>query len=195
MGYSSYQFLSQFLSQFLNRFLSWFLSFLISSSSLGYKYSFTTIVLKLVDLLGSYILYISPSILSNLNRLVHLPLYLVLSLRYISTSKLRGRLQIVVTDGPFYQFSVLSTCFFTLILAISSITFFMAAARWVIEGVGRLSSLIQGQALKIRRVGTRPFRPAVLLAAFTTIYKASSLVIPKSSSSFIIIQYTRRRVR
>jgi len=59
-------------------------------------------VLKSVGPLGSYILHISPLILSNLNRLVYLPLCLVLPLRYISTSKLRGRLWIVVTDGPFY---------------------------------------------------------------------------------------------
>jgi len=58
-------------------------------------------VLKSVGLLGSCTLYVSLLILSNLNRLVYLPLYLVLPLRYISTSKLRGRLWIVVTDGPF----------------------------------------------------------------------------------------------
>ena len=51
-------------------------SFLLGSSS--YRYSFTTIVLKLVGLLGSYTLYISLIILSNLNRLFYLPLYLVL---------------------------------------------------------------------------------------------------------------------
>jgi len=89
-------------------------------------------VLKLVGLLGSYTLYISPLILSNLNRLVYLLLCLVLPLRHMSTSELRGRLWIVVTDGPFYWFSALLTCFFTLILVISSITFFIAAACCVI---------------------------------------------------------------
>jgi len=39
----------------------------------------------------------------------------------------------------------------------------------------------------MRRVRTKLFRLAVLLAAFTTIYKASSLVISKSYSFFIII--------
>jgi len=124
--------------------------FLISSSSssllgsfgLGYRYSFTTIVLKLVGPLGSYTLYISLLILSNLNRLVYLPLCLVLPLRYRSTFELRGRLRIVVTDGPFYWFSALLTYFFTLILAISSIAFFMAAACCIIEGASRLSLLI-----------------------------------------------------
>jgi len=96
-------------------------------------------VLKLVGLLGSYILYISPLIPSSLNRLVYLPLYLVLPLRHISTSKLRGRLWIIVTDRPFCWFNTLLTCFFTLILTISSITFFIAAARYVIEGANRLS--------------------------------------------------------
>ena len=65
---------------------------LLGSSSLGYRYSFTIMVLKLVGLLGSYTLYISLLIPSNLNRPVHLLLCLVLPLRYISTSKLRGRL-------------------------------------------------------------------------------------------------------
>ena len=99
-------------------------------------------VLKLVGPLESYTLYISPLILSNLNRLVHLPLYLVLPLRYISTSELRGRLWIIVTDGPFCWFSALLTYFFTLIFAISSIAFFIAAACYIIEGAGGSSSLI-----------------------------------------------------
>jgi len=73
----------------------------LGSSGLGYRYSFTIVVLKLVGPLGSYTLYISPSILSNLNRPVYLPLYPVLPSRYTSTSKLRGRLWIVVTDRLF----------------------------------------------------------------------------------------------
>ena len=113
-----------------------------SSFGLGYRYGFTTIVLKLVGPLGSYILHVSPLILSNLNRLVHLPLCPVLPLRYISTSELRGRLWIVVIDGPFCWFSILLTCFFTLILTISSIAFFIAAARYIIEGASGLSLLI-----------------------------------------------------
>jgi len=117
-------------------------SSLLGSSGLGYRYGFTTIVLKSVGLLGSYILYISPSILSSLNRLVYLPLCPVLPLRHTSTSKLRGRLWIVVIDGPFCWFSALLTCFFALIFTISSIAFFMAAARCVIEGAGGSISLI-----------------------------------------------------
>jgi len=66
-------------------------------------------VLKLVGLLGSYILYISLLIPSSLNSLVHLPLYLVLPLRYISISKLRGRSWIIVINGPFYWLSALLT--------------------------------------------------------------------------------------
>jgi len=77
-------------------------SLVSSSSSLGYRYGFTAVVLKLVGPLGSYILYISLLIPSNLNGLVHLLLYPVLPLRYISTSELRGRLWIIVTDGLFY---------------------------------------------------------------------------------------------
>jgi len=48
----------------------------------------------------------------------------------------------VVTDGLFYWFSVLLTYFFALILTISSIAFFIAAARCVIEGASRSSLLI-----------------------------------------------------
>jgi len=99
-------------------------------------------VLKLVSPLGSYILHISLLILSSLNRPVYLLLCLVLPLRYISTSKLRGKLWIIVTDRPFCWFSILLTYFFALILTISSITFFIAAARYIIEGASRLSLLI-----------------------------------------------------
>jgi len=159
---TSAMFYWDFISNYYVRFNLWggtlvasfLVSFLVSSlvgslvssllgfSSLGYRYSFTTIVLKLVGPLGSYTLYISPLILSNLNRLVYLLLCLVLPLRYISTSKLRGRLWIIVTDGLFCWFSALLTCFFALILTISSIAFFIAAAYCIIEGASRLSLLI-----------------------------------------------------
>ena len=99
---------------------------LLGSSGLGYRYS----------------LHVSPLILSNLNGLVHLPLCLVLPSRHTSTSELRGRLWIMVTDRPFRWFSASSTCFFALILVISSIAFFIAAARYVIEGASRSSLLI-----------------------------------------------------
>ena len=61
-------------------------------SSLGYRYSFTIVVLKLVDLLGSCTLQVSLSIPSNLNRLVYLLLCPVLPLCYIRTSELIKRL-------------------------------------------------------------------------------------------------------
>ena len=120
---------------------SFFVS-LLGSSGLSYRYSFITMVLKSIGLLGSCTLYISPLIPSNLNRLVHLLFYLVLPSRYISTSKLRGRSWIIVIDGLFCWFSVLLTYFLALILAISSIAFFMAAAYCVVDGAGRSSSLI-----------------------------------------------------
>ena len=114
----------------------------LNSSNSSYRYSFTTVVLKLVGLLGSCTLHVFPSIPSNLNRPVYLPLYLVLSSHYISISELRGRSWIIVTDGPFYQFSTLLTYFFALILEISFIAFFMAAACYIIEGASGLSLLI-----------------------------------------------------
>jgi len=76
-------------------------SSLLGSSGSGYRYGFTTIVLKSVGPLGSYTLHISLSIPSNLNGPVHLPLCPVLPSRHISTSELRGRLWIMVTDRPF----------------------------------------------------------------------------------------------
>jgi hypothetical protein len=48
----------------------------------------------------------------------------------------------VVIDGPFRWFSASLTYFFALILTISSITFFIAVARYIIEGAGGLSLLI-----------------------------------------------------
>jgi len=48
----------------------------------------------------------------------------------------------MVIDGLFYWLSVLLTYFFALILAISSIAFFIAAARYIIEGASRSSLLI-----------------------------------------------------
>ena len=83
---------SSLVNFLVSSLVNFLVSSLVGSSSLGYRYSFTTIVLKLVGPLGSYTLYISLLILSNLNRLVHLPLCLVLPLYYISTSKLRWRL-------------------------------------------------------------------------------------------------------
>ena len=111
-------------------------------SSLGYRYSFTVVVLKLVGPLRSYTLYISLLILGNLNGLVHLPLCLVLPSCYISISKLRGRSWIIVIDKPFYWFSISLIYFFALIFNISSIAFFIAAACYIIEGTSGLSLLI-----------------------------------------------------
>jgi hypothetical protein len=48
----------------------------------------------------------------------------------------------VVTDRPFRWFSTSLTYFLALILTVSSITFFIAAARYIVDGTGRLSLLI-----------------------------------------------------
>ena len=134
---------SSLASSLVGSLASFLASSLVSSlAGLGYRYSFTAMVLKSVGLLGSYTLYIFLSILSSLNGPVYLPLYPVLPSRHISTLELRGRSQIVVTDRPFHQFSILLTCFLTLILAISSITFFIAAAYYIVDSTSRSSSLI-----------------------------------------------------
>ena len=114
----------------------------LDSSSSGCRYGFTVVVLKSVGPLGYCTLYISPLILSNLNRPVYLSLCPVLPLCYISMFKLRGRLWIIVTDGPFRWFSALLTCFLALIFVISSIAFFIAAAYYIIDSISGLSLFI-----------------------------------------------------
>ena len=133
---------SSSVSSLVSSLVGFSVSSLVSSFGLGYRYSFTTVVLKLVGLLGSCTLYVSPLILSDLNRLVYLPLCPVLPSYYMSTSKLRGRSWIIVTDRLFCQFNALLTYFFTLILTISSIAFFMAAACCVIDSASGSSLLI-----------------------------------------------------
>ena len=117
-------------------------SSLLGSSSSGYRYSFTIVVLKSVGPLGNCTLHVSLLIPSNLNKPVHLPLCPVLPSCYMSTSKLRGRLWIVVTDRPFHWFNALLTCFLALILAISSIAFFITAVCYIINGANGLNSFI-----------------------------------------------------
>jgi hypothetical protein len=48
-------------------------------------------------------------------------------------------------------------------------------ARCIINSIGALSSVICEKSLKIRSVGTKPLRPAVLLTAFTIICKHASV--------------------
>ena len=100
------------------------------------------VVLKSVGPLGYCTLYISLLILSNLNRPVYLPLCLVLPLCHVNMSKLKGRLWIVVTNRPFYWFSALLIYFFTLILTISSIAFFIAIIYYIIDSASGLNLFI-----------------------------------------------------
>ena len=55
--------------------------------------------------------------------------------------------------------------------------FFTAFARYITVGEGISRSAIYGYALNTSKVGTRPFKPAVLLKALNAIYKATSLSI------------------
>ena len=63
--------------------------------------------------------------------------------------------------------------------------FFTAFVRCVTVGEGISSLAIHGYALNTSKVGTRPFRPAVLLRALNAIYRATSLSIPGSSTAII----------
>jgi len=78
IGSSVSSLFSSLVSSLVGSLVSSLVSSLVGSFGLGYRYSFTAIVLKLVGPLGSYILYISLLIPSSLNRLVYLPLCLVL---------------------------------------------------------------------------------------------------------------------
>ena len=66
------------------------------------------------------------------------------------------------------------------------ITFLIAAACYITEGDSISNLIIQGQALKTKNIGTRPFRPAILLIALKAICRAISLLI--LGISVIIIQ-------
>src|SRR5947207_2206783 len=115
------------------------MSLSLGSSS---RYGLTTVVLKLVGLLGSYTLHVSFLRLINLNRPVHLPLWPVLPSRHTRTSKLSGRLWIALTDRLFWWFSTLLTCLLALILATSSIAFQTTIAHYVIDSASGSSLLI-----------------------------------------------------
>ena len=70
-------------------------------------------------------------------------------------------------------------------LQISAMAFFTAFARYITVGEGTSSLAICGYAPNTNKVGTRPFRLAVLLRALNTIYRAASLLIPSSLITII----------
>ena len=92
--------------------------------------------------------------------------------------------------SPFCILRALVICYSAYSFCISTIAFLIAAARCVTEGDGASDLTIQGQAPKIKSVGTRPFRLAVSLMALKAIYRAISLLI--SGISVVIIQQTCR---
>ena len=126
-------------------------------------------LLKLVRPLGSYTQYISFSIASKRQGPVYLPL-----LRHIRTLELSGRSYTKVILGPLRQYRALLTVYLARSLTILAIAFRIIAARSVIDGVGGSRLLILRQALQTKRVGTSLLGLAVLLIAFTAIYRASS---------------------
>ena len=88
--------------------------------------------------------------------------------------------------SPFYILKALAICYLAYSFYISTITFLIAAARYITEGDGMSNLTIQGQALKTKSIGTRPPRPAISLIALKAIYRAISLLI--SGILVIIIQ-------
>ena len=78
------------------------------------------------------------------------------------------------------------TCCSTISLITLVMAFRIAVARYVIGGARGLRVVICRYALNTNKVGIRPSRLAVLLIALTTIYRARSLLISKSSAVIII---------
>ena len=63
--------------------------------------------------------------------------------------------------------------------------FFTAFTRCVTVGKGISNSAIHGYVLNTSKVGTKLFRPAVLLKALNAIYKTTSLLISGSLMTII----------
>ena len=63
--------------------------------------------------------------------------------------------------------------------------FFTAFVRYVTVNEGASSSAIYRYALNTNKVGTKPFRLAVLLRALNTIYRAIFLLILSSLTAII----------
>ena len=63
--------------------------------------------------------------------------------------------------------------------------FFTAFIRYITVGKGISSLAIHRYAPNTNKIGIRLFRPAVLLKALNTIYKAISLLISGSSTTII----------
>ena len=145
-------------------------------------------LLKLVRLLGSYTQYVLFSTASKQQGLVYL-----LLLRYIRTLELSRRLYTKVVLGPLRQYRALLIVCLAYSLTISAIAFCIAAAYSVINRAGGSRLLILGQAPQTKRVGTSLFGLAVLLMAFTAIYRASSFQISLHLS--IIIQQALYKAR
>ena len=70
-------------------------------------------------------------------------------------------------------------------LQISAMAFFTAFACYVTIGKGVSSLVIYGYTPNTNKVGTRPFRLAVLLKALNAIYRAISLSILGSLTAII----------
>jgi hypothetical protein len=125
-----------------------------------------------------------PSIFTSLKR----PFYPLFSC-YTSTFKLSDKLCRYLVSGLFWVLRVLLTCIFAHSLITLFIAFWIAMARYIIDGVGASSLVICRKALKTRSVGTKLLELVVLLIAFTAICKHASLGVVRHS--FLIISKTR----
>ena len=63
--------------------------------------------------------------------------------------------------------------------------FFTTFAHYITVGEGVSNLAIRGYAPNTNKVGTKPFRPAVLLKALNAIYRVTSLLILGNSTAII----------
>ena len=87
--------------------------------------------------------------------------------------------------GPFRIFNILATYYSAYSLQISIIAFFTAFIRCVTVDKSASSLAIYRYVPNTSKVGTRLSRPAVLLKALNTIYRATSLLILGSLTTII----------
>ena len=83
------------------------------------------------------------------------------------------------------MFDALATYYFVYSLQIFAIAFFTTFTRYITVGEGVSNLVIYRYAPNTDKVGTKLFRPVVLLKALNAICKAISLLIPGSSITII----------
>jgi hypothetical protein len=162
--------------------VDWTFSLIYSTSLIdSIRNDLITVLRKSVDSDDKAILHVLSSISSNLNDSIHF-----LSSRHINTSELRDRswIEIIIESFRVFKTSIIWRSARNLL--ISSMTFSIIIARWVIDEVERFMTCIQEYVSKISNVSINSSRLIVSLIAFTIIWSTISLLIFDSRFSKII---------